>query len=161
MSNLVGIILKETGLDRWPPFVKDRLFLLALTGGVITCLIIWLTIAPTFSLQDRTISKLFFMGVIYYPVLEEILFRGIIQGSIIKKAWGIKKYLHLTGANWSSSVLFVFAHFWYQPMLWALMLFVPSLIFGFFRDRYSSIYPCIGLHMFYNAVFILVNLIAQ
>jgi membrane protease YdiL (CAAX protease family) len=27
----------------------------------------------------------------------------------------------------------------------------PSLIFGYFRDRYTSIYPCMVLHAFYNA----------
>ena len=161
MSNLKGSVLKEIGLDRWPPFIEDKFFWFALLAGVVTCLILLLTVAPTFSLQDRSVTGLLFMTVIYYPVLEEILFRGIIQGWFMKVDWGIKKYLHISAANWITSGLFVIAHFYYQPVLWSVLLMAPSLVFGFFRDHYRSIYPSIGLHVFYNAGFMFINIVAQ
>lgn len=161
MDNIAVVVLKDVGLHRWPPFIKDRYYWLALLAGVAAFLIVWLTVAPTFSVTGRSISEVILAGIFYYPLLEEILFRGIIQGGLSKKAWGKKTYLHLTIANLLTSVLFTAAHIWYQPVLWALMLIVPSMIFGFFRDRYGSIYPSIGLHMFYNAGFIFVNLAVQ
>ena len=161
MQNIAGVVLKDIGLDRWPPFLKDRLFWLALSAGLVTFIMIWLAVAPTFSLSGRSTSEIILVAVLYYPLLEEILFRGVIQGMLSKRPWGSKNNLKITNANLLTSVLFTVAHFWYQPMLWSLLIIVPSLVFGFFRDRYDSIYPSIGLHMFYNAGFIFVNLVAQ
>ena len=161
MTSIPAAVLKEIGLDRWPPIMRDKVFWFAVAAGVFVWLLLWLTVAPTFSIQNRSITLLLLTSIIYYPVLEEVLFRGIVQGWLLRLPWGNKKYLTLTSANWLTSSLFVAAHFWYQPMLWALMVIVPSLVYGFFRDRYSSIYPCIILHAFYNGGFVLINLLAQ
>jgi membrane protease YdiL (CAAX protease family) len=31
-----------------------------------------------------------------------------------------------------------------------MLVFLPSLCFGFVRDRFGSVYPSIALHAFYN-----------
>jgi hypothetical protein len=49
--------------------------------------------------------------------------------------------------------VFVAAHFFWQVPYIAVSVFVPSLIFGYFRDRYHGIVPSILLHVFYNAGF--------
>ena len=36
-----------------------------------------------------------------------------------------------------------------------MSVFVPSLIFGYFRDRYRNIVPAVLLHVFYNTGFVL------
>ena len=154
-------VLKEIGLDRWPAFFGDRLFNASLIAAVIIWIIFWFTVIPTFTLEGESIFFIVFIGVVWSPLLEEILFRGIVQGMLSKKRWGRAKFLFFSRANWFSSVLFVLAHLWYQPVLWALMIFAPSLIYGFFRDRYANIFPCIFLHSFFNGGFILINIMAQ
>ena len=57
-------------------------------------------------------------------------------------------------ANLVTSVFFAAMHLFNQPPLWAASIFVPSLIFGWMRDRYLTIHASTLLHMSYNAGFI-------
>ncbi|MEJ2181798.1 MAG: JDVT-CTERM system glutamic-type intramembrane protease [Gammaproteobacteria bacterium] len=161
MKSVTNRILAEIGLSYWPPFFKDRLFFAALAIAGLVWGAMWVTVVPTFSIENRSITVILFMTIIWYPVLEEILFRGVVQGSLINTLFGQKKVAGLTGANWITSLLFVVAHLWYQPAIWAVMVIVPSLIYGFFRDRFSNIYPSIVLHAFYNGGFTAINIVAQ
>ena len=161
MGKIANSILKDIGLSYWPPFMKDRLFTAALLAALPVWTIIWIKVAPTFTIANQSLLLIVFMTVVWHPILEELLFRGIIQGSLIKKPFGQKQILSLTGANWTTSLLFVAAHLWYQPTAWALMVIFPSLIYGFFRDKYSSIYPCIVLHAVYNGGFTAINIFVQ
>ena len=153
-------VLADIGLDSWPSFLKDRWFGLALLAGILVWLVLWITLIPTFKVEQDSLGTLVFTTVIWYPVLEEILFRGILQGAFIKESWGRKSFAGLSTANLLASLLFVCAHFFYYPAIWAIAVLFPSLVFGFFRDRYSSIYPCIFLHVFYNSGFITLNILA-
>ena len=58
-------------------------------------------------------------------------------------------------ANLIVSLLFVLAHLASNSISWSLLVFVPSLCFGFARDRFGSVYPAITLHAFYNAGYFL------
>lgn len=91
--------------------------------------------------------------VLLQPVLEELVFRGLLQGGLREKMhW---RWRGITAANVLTSIAFVAAHLVYQPPLWALAVFVPSLLFGYFRDRYDSVLPAVSLHVWYNAGFFL------
>lgn len=161
MTRWVNSVLADIGLADWPPFLKDRLFVIALLSGSLVWVALWFTAAPTFSVGESSLPGLIFLTVVWHPVLEEIFFRGVVQGVLRDKPWGRKTVWGLSIANVITSLLFVCAHMLFQPWMWAVSVFIPSLIFGFFRDRYASIYPCILLHAFYNAGFIGVNLLAQ
>ena len=161
MLKVARAVLKQIGLDRWPPFLMDRTFSFALLAGIAVWVVLWFNVVPTFSMQHQSVITLLLLSVFYYPVLEEILFRGIVQGWISKRSWGSKQLFFLSVANWLTSLLFVVAHFWYQPVLWALMVIAPSLVYGYFRDKYNSTYPAIVLHCYYNAGFVVINLLAQ
>ena len=91
-------------------------------------------------------------GVLIYPILEELVFRGWVQEVITNR---IKQNLlfQLSYANIITSILFVSLHLFNQPVFWALLVFFPSLIFGYFKDRTNSVLPSIILHVFYNAGF--------
>lgn len=160
MEKIVRSVLEDIGLGAWPSFLKDRYFHLALLAGLLVWLALWFSILPVFVIDDDTIVKLILFTVVWYPVLEEILFRGIVQNYLFGRAWGNKRIAGLSAANWLTSLLFVLAHTWYQPVAWAIMILAPSLVYGFFRDHYSSIYPSIVLHSFYNAGFVAMNIIA-
>ena len=86
-----------------------------------------------------------------YPVLEETVFRGLLQGTFYTH--GFDRYLlpGISTANLVSSILFAFSHFLYHNWQWSLAVFAPSLIFGYFLDSYKSIKPSIVLHAFFNS----------
>jgi membrane protease YdiL (CAAX protease family) len=93
----------------------------------------------------------FLLPVLVYPVLEEIVFRGAAQGMLWQtRVAGIMVGL-LSGPNLLVSVLFAGLHIYLQSNWLAISVFIPSLIFGYFRDRYKHIAPSIVLHVFYNA----------
>ena len=74
-------------------------------------------------------------------------------GQFRLRAWGGVKRWGMTQANLLTSVLFVLAHVFYHSPLWAVAVFVPSLVFGHFRDRVGNIAPSLALHVYYNMGF--------
>jgi len=96
-------------------------------------------------------TKALFFLIIFYPVIEEFAFRGVIQEFIASKAKQFRPFFYVTIANIVTSLLFVAMHFVHHPPLWAILVFVPSLIFGYFKEQYGHIGVSIFLHMFYNA----------
>ena len=96
-------------------------------------------------------TKSLFFLIVFYPVIEELAFRGMIQEYIATKTKQYPVYFYISLANVLTSVLFVLMHFVHHTPLWALLVFVPSLVFGYFKEQYKSILPSIFLHMFYNA----------
>lgn len=89
------------------------------------------------------------MLLLILPVLEEVVFRGLLQ-DLLQRWCRQGRILSLSYANLLSSLGFVLVHIPYHPLAWALAVFVPSVIFGFFKDRYNSLIPPIILHVFYN-----------
>lgn len=99
---------------------------------------------------DFDTKSLFFL-ILFYPVVEEFAFRGVIQEYIATKTKQYPSFYYLTVANMLTSVLFVAMHFVHHTPLWAMLVFVPSLIFGYFKEQYGHVGASIFLHMFYNA----------
>lgn len=95
----------------------------------------------------------FLLPVVLYPVLEEFVFRGGLQPALAERwprRWGV-----LTLANLMTSLAFAGLHFFYHPPLWAAAVFVPSLLFGYFRERHAGLLSPILLHGWYNAGYFL------
>ena len=108
----------------------------------------WLTERP----------KAIFWYVLLLPVIEELAFRGWLQGLLIKKTPEIQLPVPgLTIANLLTSAAFCALHMIQSLSLWAAATFIPSLVFGFFRDRYQSVVPGTFLHVIYNAGFLLLT----
>jgi membrane protease YdiL (CAAX protease family) len=89
--------------------------------------------------------------VIAWPLLEEWLFRGLLQPAFARAAWGTRAVGGISVANLLTSGLFATAHLFSHAPSWALAMLVPSLAFGYFRDRHNSMLPSAVLHVFYNA----------
>ena len=96
----------------------------------------------------------FLLLVVIYPVLEELVFRGALQGWLRSRNWGMHEWSRVTSANAITSVAFTLTHFIVNPVLLSVSVFIPSLIFGYFRDRYDRLHASIVLHVFYNAGYI-------
>ncbi len=139
------------GLHRCGAFYRDRPFLLALLAGGGVWLLLWAN-APTRPLPWQHLASWRFVSlVVWWPGWEELLFRGLLQGLAAQYAWGQRSWGGISGANAGVSLLFMSIHWWAHPPLWAVAVFWPSLLFGWMRDRYGSVYPAMVLHMVYNA----------
>lgn len=93
--------------------------------------------------------------VLLLPILEELLFRGWMQGNLLHHAKLSRRCCGVSLANLLTAMAFSFAHFFAHPPLWAAGVIVPALVFGYFRERHASIYPAILLHVYYNGGYFL------
>lgn len=151
LPSTLADVLKESGLLSCPRFYGDSRFIAAMAGGM---LVLWLGHhwLPVFSSKLTFHWQLLLSVLIWQPFIEELLFRGIIQGQLFKFSWGQRSFFNLTAANIVTSVLFVGMHMIHTPPLWSLLIFIPSVLFGYFRDTYNSIYPSMVLHSAYNVM---------
>jgi len=152
-SNLV-YVLKESGLFNCPQFYRDRKFIAAVLAGIA---VVWLLHdwIPVFSSTLTLHWTLLISVLIWQPLIEELLFRGIIQGQLSKRKWGQQSLLNITVANMVTSALFVAIHMLNTSPIWSLTIFIPSLLYGYFRDAFKSVYPAMILHSIYNFIVII------
>jgi hypothetical protein len=134
--------------------LKDPLFGVALAAGPLCWLGLFFILQP--SLQPGwplAAPVMFLLPVLVYPVLEEIVFRGLIQ-ELVHDYLSKASLGPVSIANLLTSILFTGLHFVYHPPLWAALVFFPSLVFGFFKERTGGLTAPILLHVFYNAGFL-------
>jgi membrane protease YdiL (CAAX protease family) len=144
-------IARALGLVPAGSFLRERGFFLALLAGVgFWGWLVWYTVPQPISLQ-QLLSWPFWSIAVWQPCTEELIFRGFLQGQLLDRPWGRRTVAGLTCANGLTTIVFVLGHFWQHPPLWAVAVTAPSLVFGYVRDRYGSVYPAIMLHIIYNA----------
>ncbi|WP_319381031.1 JDVT-CTERM system glutamic-type intramembrane protease [Thiomicrorhabdus sp.] len=127
---------------------KDRLFVAAMGGGLVVAAIYWLCI---YSGMPQEWRPALIASILVFPVLEELAFRGWLQTRL--KTRFAQEYYGFSLANLLTSLLFSGMHLGLHSPAWSLAVLVPSLIFGFFRDRFGGVAPAIVLHVFYNGCF--------
>jgi uncharacterized protein len=91
----------------------------------------------------------FLLIVLVYPVLEEIVFRGLIQ-EFIQRLLPFPFLGPVSMPNAITSILFAGLHILISTTLAGAWVFFPSLVFGYFKDRYLKLTAPILLHIFYN-----------
>ncbi|PID60068.1 MAG: hypothetical protein CSB44_11215 [Gammaproteobacteria bacterium] len=83
------------------------------------------------------------------PVLEEFVFRGGLQSWLLSRRCGKL-------ANPITAAVFAAFHLFRQPPLWAALIFLPALVFGWSYERTGErLAAPILLHAFYNIGFAL------
>ena len=106
-------------------------------------------------LSNSVVSwNLLLMVAVMYPVLEEYVFRGGLQGALYRHEAFSRSVLGVSLANLTTSITFAAVHLYNHTPLWAALIVFPSLVFGWARDRYGNIYASVVLHITYNAGFI-------
>ena len=133
---------------------QDPLFYAALLTALLFWLALYFIQQPDIQWRWPLLEPWqFFLPVLFYPVIEEVIFRGMVQDlahdMISQHAFG-----PVSVANLLTSLLFTALHFLYHAPLWAALVFFPSLVFGFFKDRTGRLTAPILLHVFYNAGFL-------
>jgi len=130
---------------------REAAFYAALVAGPVCWLALLIAGLP---LNGPPSGLLLLKLVLLVPILEEIVFRGGLQSFLINKPVFNKNWFGISVANIVTSLLFAAMHIISQPPVWAALVFFPSLVFGWARDRYNSIIPSIILHAVYNAGFL-------
>jgi membrane protease YdiL (CAAX protease family) len=134
---------------------RDRLFWLAVMAGPLCWLVLLLLLKPAPHWTWPLAAPVqYLLPVLVYPVLEEIVFRGLLQ-ELAQEFISRRAFGPLSLANLLTSLVFTGFHFLNHAPLWAALVFFPSLVFGFFKDRYRTLTAPIVLHGFYNAGFLL------
>ena len=139
----------QLGLNRPTRSLADGQFLLALVVG---CLIgVLLTVlAGGSGWQDADLLSILSL-VLWAPIIEELAFRGVVQGWLSTTKVGQRRFAGLSCSNLIAALLFTAWHLVYRTDLMAWLVFIPALVFGYFRDRHGSLVPCVILHAAYNA----------
>ena len=148
-------LLREIGLTRCPPFHRDPWFWSLVAGGVLVAWGLHLFGFAAPLPAGALTAGLVVSFVLWQPLLEELLFRGVIQGRLLQSGWGARRRGALSIANTLTSLAFALLHLVHQPPIWAASIFVPSLAFGLIRERHASLYPALALHGLYNLFFLL------
>lgn len=147
-----GLARPAPALTAWPP---DRHLVLALLLALPVWVALGLGVGGRMQVPAGWGAWASF--VLLQPLLEELVFRGLLQGQLLRlstPSGGQPRRLGpLTLANLLVTAGFVALHLRAQPLAWALAVAVPSLIFGHLRERMGSVWPAVLLHIFYNAGF--------
>ncbi|MAA75097.1 MAG: CPBP family intramembrane metalloprotease [Salinisphaeraceae bacterium] len=134
----------------------DPLFWCFLAAGPVVCLALGRLLPAGFAWgwPPAGLAALLLI-VLVYPLLEELVFRGQLQ-PWLRGRLGVALPGPLSAANLLTGALFTALHFLFHPPLWALGVFIPSLVFGYFRERHDSLVAPIILHVAYNAAYCLI-----
>lgn len=127
---------------------------MALTLAVPVWAALGLLAGPAMYLPSGWTAWISFL--LLYPVVEELLFRGILQGEALRLTTRKGITLRVGPVSWANllvTVAFVASHLPAQPLGWALAVAVPSLVFGHLRERLGSVWPPVLVHALYNAGF--------
>jgi membrane protease YdiL (CAAX protease family) len=146
-------LIDDTGLRFSAAFARDPLLLAALAAAPLGLMALSL-LYPGWAQGIRLDWPLVLAAVLWQPCIEELLFRGIIQGSLGGTDWGRRQLAGFSHANLATSILFALTHLVHQPPGWAAAVLGPSLVFGYFRERHGHIYACVVLHAAYNGTFL-------
>jgi len=152
-------ILKFVGFLRLKGFAKDKYFYMFMIIPLLLYFALYyvLLFMPTIKINTNSFSlfSLHFLLVQFFVVSipEELFFRGFLMQLISEYTGNRKVCYFLSYANILSSVLFSAAHIFTHSLMWSMSILFPSLIFGYFREKYNSVWPSIILHFWYNIIF--------
>jgi uncharacterized protein len=116
---------------------------------------VWCALVPLVAVDRFDGPAALLSAALLYPVLEELSFRGWLQGWLLDRLGAWRRYGGLSLPNLLTSLAFGVAHLASQPPLWAAAAVVPSLMFGHLRERHGSVLPPMALHVYYNCGLIL------
>lgn len=130
------------------------MFVVRIDFRLLAAVIAPLLLCPWLPPWDGSILKWGLPGAIIFclsvAVVEEVIFRGGIQGWLLRRDSFKISLLGFSRANWLTSVLFAAAHVWQHLLVLVPGYLAVSLVFGYFRERYKGILVPVALHAYYN-----------
>ncbi|MFY3774740.1 JDVT-CTERM system glutamic-type intramembrane protease MrtJ [Marinobacter salsuginis] len=138
----------QLGLIAPKRLMSDWQFLVALVAGCLVSIVLT-TLFDGSGWQDADLLSILSL-ILWAPIIEELAFRGVVQGWLSGTSLGKRDVAGLSCANLFAALLFTAWHLVYRSDFMAWLVFVPALVFGYFRDRHGSLVPCVILHAAYN-----------
>lgn len=130
---------------------SKRLLILIL-GAIIGAVLFWYQVHELlpydFSNHANKGWYPFFKIVVFYPVLEEYVFRGLIW-EYLEKLDFLDKKLSVVMIVIVSSAIFCMAHMIFRDIS-ALPILFAGIYLGIIRSNATTILPVIGVHCFWN-----------
>jgi membrane protease YdiL (CAAX protease family) len=115
-----------------------------------------ITFSPRFpNKEDLKWFLIYFFGV---SIPEEFFFRGFMQGRFNIFFGKRFRFLGVSLGHgfFLQSIFFMLIHLVWSLHIVRFLVFFPGLLFGFLRERYSSIVPPIIFHTFSNVFMLLI-----
>lgn len=88
--------------------------------------------------------------ILVQPVLEELIFRGFLLTRLLR-------HTHTrTGrcvAITLQALAFSLLHIVHHPAVWATLIVVPGMLFGWLRVRHDSVLPAMAAHSAFNGAY--------
>lgn len=111
----------------------------------------YLKFQSTGSIRNTSLRALFqFENVVKAPILEELLFRGLLQGVILEKWSRNRRILFVT-------LVFALAHAgMYENIFYFIPYFLDSLAFSVLYEKRRALFDCILLHSLLNGLLFIV-----
>ncbi|MEJ2310010.1 MAG: JDVT-CTERM system glutamic-type intramembrane protease [Gammaproteobacteria bacterium] len=138
--------------------LRDPQLFIVIAGSILAGVLLWWWLPSGFARHIATDPLRLASLLLLYPLVEEWVFRGVLQGALLGHAWGRRRRLGISLANLLSSLAFMLLHLVNQPPLWALSVIVPSLVLGHFRERHDSLLPPMLLHPLFNLTYVVAGL---
>lgn len=129
---------------------RDAAFWAVLVAGVLVLALVGMVTGAGAAPGLTALLLLVFV----YPVLEEWVFRGVLQPLLHEWLHG-RRCGVLTWANGLTSLVFALAHVPVHGVGQGVLVFGPSLVFGVYRERHDSVLSPILLHGAWNAAALL------
>ena len=138
--------------------LRDPHFYIVVAGSILTGLLLWWWLPAGFARSVAADPWRLASMLLLYPLVEEWVFRGVLQGALLERAWGRQHRLGISQANLLTSMAFMLLHLVNHPPLRAFSIMVPSLVLGHFRERHDSLLPPMLLHSFFNLTYVVAGL---
>lgn len=148
-SSIFGLRIKGVNKKIVKKSILTGLFI-GFLSNIITNLLFHNTMSP---LEIGNIFVIVILVTLIAPLVEELMFRGFIQGLLQYKIFQNSFYVPII----LSTVLFAISHYVFVYKMGVLQ-FITTLFFiaiagfacGLFRAKYNSIVPSIFTHVFFN-----------
>ncbi len=137
---------------------RHRFIACAVVAGPIGAVIAQLSVHAAVQDGARPVVTLpgLLQAVVLAPVLEELVFRGGLQGLLERSRRARTEWLPgISAGNVLTSVAFALTHLMVTSTWMALATFVPSLVFGRLKQLYEPrLVPAMSMHAWYNLCFL-------
>jgi hypothetical protein len=145
-------------IDKLQALIRDWQFQLVIAGTLLTGIAFWLWLPAGYAQPVASEPWRLLSYLLLYPHVEERVFRGVLQGDLLKRDWGKLRGVGISNANLVTSIIFMLLHLINHPPAWALAVLVPSLVLGHFRERHDSLLPPMLLHPLFNLTYLLAGI---
>lgn len=124
-----------------------------LAGALLAALVLTGPAAGTLSPERASLLT----TLLCWPLAEECLFRGALQGALLRRpaltvrGWGV------SGAALLAAVAFALAHVPAHGLAHAAAVFAPGVVFGILRERTGGLAVPIAAHGLANGLWLLAD----